>query len=83
MKTRIIVDSTADLVPEIKARVSTVPLTVHFGQEEYIDGVTMRRHTRCPSSGTVLSAFLISTAASCPRTGCVTMTIWSSSSFWM
>ena len=37
MKTRIIVDSTADLVPEIKARVSTVPLTVHFGQEEYID----------------------------------------------
>lgn len=36
-----------------------------------------------PSSGTVLSAFLISTAASCPRTGCVTMTIWSSSSFWM
>lgn len=41
MKTRIIVDSTADLVPEIKARVSTVPLTVHFGQEEYIDGVTI------------------------------------------
>ena len=27
MKTRIIVDSTADLVPEIKARVYTVPLT--------------------------------------------------------
>ena len=41
MKTRIIVDSTADLVPEIKAQVSTVPLTVHFGQEEYIDGVTI------------------------------------------
>ena len=41
MKTRIIVDSTADLVPEIKARVYTVPLTVHFGQEEYIDGVTI------------------------------------------
>ena len=34
MKTRIIVDSTADLVPEIKARVYTVPLTVHFGQED-------------------------------------------------
>ena len=34
MKTRIIVDSTADLVPEIKARVYTVPLTVPFGQEE-------------------------------------------------
>ena len=41
LKTRIIVDSTADLVPEIQARVSTVPLTVHFGQEEYIDGVTI------------------------------------------
>ena len=39
MKTRIIVDSTADLVPEIKARVYTVPLTVHFCQEEYIYGV--------------------------------------------
>ena len=41
MKTRIIVDSTADLIPEIKERVYTVPLTVHFGQEEYIDGVTI------------------------------------------
>ena len=45
MKTRIIVDSTADLIPEIKARVSTVPLTVHFGQEEYIDGVTIDNKT--------------------------------------
>ena len=45
MKTRIIVDSTADLVPEIKARVSPVPLTVHFGQEEYIDGVTIDNKT--------------------------------------
>lgn len=45
MKTRIIVDSTADLVPEIQARVSTVPLTVHFGQEEYIDGVTIDNKT--------------------------------------
>ena len=41
MKTRIIVDSTVDLVPEIKERVHTVPLTVHFGNEEYIDGVTI------------------------------------------
>ena len=37
MTTRIIVDSTADLVPEIKERVHIVPLTVHFGDEEYID----------------------------------------------
>lgn len=45
MKTRIIVDSTADLMPEIKERVHTVPLTVHFGQEEYIDGVTIDHKT--------------------------------------
>ena len=41
MKTRIIVDSTADLVPNIKERARIVPLTVHFGDEEYIDGVTI------------------------------------------
>ena len=45
MKTRIIVDSTADLVPEIKERVHIVPLTVHFGDEEYIDGVTIDHET--------------------------------------
>ena len=45
MKTRIIVDSTADLVPECKSRVSVVPLTVHFGQEEYIDGITIDHKT--------------------------------------
>lgn len=43
MKTRIIVDSTSDLMPRVKDRVSVVPLTVHFGDEEYIDGVTIDR----------------------------------------
>ncbi len=43
MKTRIIVDSTSDLAPEIKGRVSVVPLTVSFGEQEYIDGVTIDR----------------------------------------
>ncbi|MBE5887144.1 MAG: DegV family protein [Lachnospiraceae bacterium] len=41
MKTRIIVDSTADLMPEIKERVHIVPLTLRFGEEEYLDGVTI------------------------------------------
>ncbi len=41
MKTRIIVDSTADITPEVAQRVSVVPLTVHFGDEEYVDGVTI------------------------------------------
>lgn len=45
MKTRIIVDSTSDLLPEIKERVHIVPLTVHFGAEEYIDGVTIDHKT--------------------------------------
>ncbi len=45
MKTRIIVDSTADLMPEFKNRVHTVPLTVHFGEKEYIDGVTIDHKT--------------------------------------
>ena len=45
MKTRIIVDSTADLTPEYKERVHTVPLTVLFGEEEYIDGVTIDHKT--------------------------------------
>lgn len=45
LKTRIIVDSTADLVPKIKERIYTVSLTVHFGQEEYIDGVTIDHKT--------------------------------------
>ncbi len=45
MKTRIIVDSTCDLLPEIQNRVSVVPLTIHFGDEEYVDGLTIERKT--------------------------------------
>lgn len=41
MKTRIIVDSTSDLLPSIKEQVHVVPLTVNFGEEEYVDGVTI------------------------------------------
>ena len=45
MKTRIIVDSTTDLVEGFKDRVTVVPLTVSFGDEEYIDGVTIDNKT--------------------------------------
>ena len=45
MKTRIIVDSSADLTPEYLERVHVVPLTVHFDDEELLDGVTLDRHT--------------------------------------
>lgn len=41
MSIRILVDSTADLISPLKERVTVVPLTVHFGQREYIDGVTI------------------------------------------
>ncbi|MBQ2676090.1 MAG: DegV family protein [Clostridia bacterium] len=41
MSVKIIIDSTADLIPAIKSRLTVVPLTVHFGNDEYIDGVTI------------------------------------------
>ena len=41
MKTRIIVDSTTDLLPEIKEKVTIIPLTIYFGDEEYKDGITI------------------------------------------
>ena len=41
MSVKIIVDSTADLIPAVRSRVEVVPLTIHFGEEEYIDGVTI------------------------------------------
>ena len=43
MHVKIMVDSTADLSPEIVSEFAAVPLTVHFGAEEYADGVTISR----------------------------------------
>lgn len=41
MKVRIIVDSTADLTPEVRSKLDVVPLTIRFGQTEYVDGLTI------------------------------------------
>lgn len=41
MPVRMIVDSTFDAIPAIKDRLTIVPLTLHFGEEEFIDGVTI------------------------------------------
>ena len=41
MNVRIVVDSTADTSPEIRDRLTVVPLTVHFGDQEYVDGITI------------------------------------------
>ena len=45
MNIRIIVDSTADLTAQIRSQVDVVPLTIHFGEEEYIDGITIDSKT--------------------------------------
>ena len=41
MKTRIIVDSTADFTGEMKNRFTVVPLSIRFGEETFVDGVTI------------------------------------------
>ncbi len=41
MSVQIIVDSTVDMPERMKDRFRIVPLTVHFGSEEFIDGVTI------------------------------------------
>ena len=41
MAVSIVVDSTADLLAPLEARVKLVPLSVRFGDEEYIPGVNM------------------------------------------
>ena len=45
MNTRIIVDSTTELMPEYRERIKVIPLIVRFGEEEYIDGVTIDHKT--------------------------------------
>lgn len=44
MSVKLIVDSTADLIPGVRSRVTVVPLTIHFGEEEFIDGITIDSH---------------------------------------
>ena len=43
MNVRIVIDSSTDLQPEIAGRVSVVPLTISFGEDVFIDGVTIDR----------------------------------------
>lgn len=45
MRVKIIIDSTADVKNAVKERLVVVPMTVHFGEEEYIDGVTIDNKT--------------------------------------
>ncbi|MBR5523967.1 MAG: DegV family protein [Clostridia bacterium] len=42
-KVRIIVDSTTDVTEDVRRRLTVVPLTICFGDEEYVDGITIDR----------------------------------------
>lgn len=44
MSTKIIIDSTADMSDAMRAKFTIVPMTIRFGEEEYIDGVTITNH---------------------------------------
>lgn len=41
MSVRIITDSTVDVPEQVQQALRIVPLTIHFGNEEFIDGVTL------------------------------------------
>lgn len=41
MSVKILIDSTADIPSGEKEQFSVVPLTIHFGDEEFIDGITI------------------------------------------
>jgi len=41
MSVRIIIDSTSDVTPEVRSRLDVVPLTIRFGTQEYVDGITI------------------------------------------
>lgn len=43
MNVRIIIDSSVDIAERFRQEVKVVPLTIHFGEEELIDGVTIDR----------------------------------------
>ncbi len=43
-KVRLVIDSTADLPSRIAKEFTTVPLPIYFGEQEFLDGVTITHH---------------------------------------
>ena len=41
MSVTFVVDSTVDLTPQVRERVRVVPLSIRFGEEEFVDSVTI------------------------------------------
>lgn len=44
MSVQIIVDSSTDLNEQVRARLTVIPLTIQFGDDTFIDGVTISGH---------------------------------------
>ena len=44
MAVRIITDSTVDIGSKYSDQFTVVPLTVSFGEQDFIDGVTLSKH---------------------------------------
>ena len=44
MSVKIVVDATSDMTPEVAAKVEIVPMTITFGETEYVSGVDMDAH---------------------------------------
>lgn len=40
-KVRFIIDSSVDVAPQLRSRFTILPLPIRFGEEEYLDGVTI------------------------------------------
>lgn len=51
MKVQIIVDSTVDMPEHSRSACRVVPLTVHFGEESFIDGVTLNKQDFTAAGG--------------------------------
>ena len=41
MNVKIIIDSTVDTIPAVREKCAVVPMTVRFGDTEYVDGITI------------------------------------------
>lgn len=41
MSVRILIDSTTDITPDLREKLTIVPLNIRFGNEDFVDGVTI------------------------------------------
>ena len=41
MSIQILIDSTTDITPDLREKLTIVPLNIRFGEEDYVDGITI------------------------------------------